>query len=1077
MHIKELSIDGFGIFADCTIKDLPNGLIVVFGNNECGKSTLMQFFRMVLFGPARGKSNSYPPLAGGLHGGRLVVEMEDGREVLVERIGKKLTMTDSGKRCTEEASHYLLNNLDRQTYERVFAMGLEDLQGFDVLTEENAQARLMAAGAGLGAASVPETLKKLNRMIEELIKPGGRVQKLPKLKKRLSELQGEIARLRKSDSIYSEMALEQRNLREQLTQKKSTRENLVLQKSRLEKLQSMRQPWVRLTQNKKEITGVKHAQAFPVNGEKRLQEISQELNGYQDSLQEVLNNLQTFHSSRDQLDRGLAFLEMDGEIEALAAEREKFATALKEIHAQRNEVKRTRELFHRRLAELGPNWDETRFDNVDTSVQTRQRVQDYKKDFDETNRQLTIVRSEKDRAGVVLKEAERNENADKKTYLSLKQPVFTDPDELRKQRRQFRAAQTVLQNLSSTTAAIESQESMLLGMQGQGGVIDNSDSPVKTLLPAWLPWVIFATGLIIGLGFTLLPITGSSAISWMLAGFSLLFGVILAGVLQWMNWRVQQDALSISKSSEAQEVERKVAVNTVLEKLNQDRESASVLTEELEQLLSDLSISDKTVRDLNRLNQFGDQLEEYQEELAEWIKAKAEYERSEEARKTAEQAQLSASQKLDSAVKRRSDLIGDWGGWLEDRGFDRELRPEQFDVVLEAIDSARQSRDVALTQASNLQGMEQYLASVTEKIANLSESAKLSSGQGSVTAETIDVLSDRLRRANECDKEYRSYSVKIETAKASAEHLYKQIEARKSDRQKLFDTVDASDEIEFAACAESYHAWKELDVAIGEDELKLMTAAGNKEALLQIEGELTAKTPELVKVELDGVQERLKEIESEISDSEQKIGECTKTLRDMAVDDQLSRKLQEYSGVEEQIKRLTKKWAALAVYRTLLEKAREVHERDRQPQVIQSADRYLQIMVGDRYRLVSSMDEEALQLEGQDRKRKMEDHWSSGLSDQTYLATRLGMATQFASQSEPLPLILDDVLVRFDPTRRRAAAEALLVAAQHQQVFLFSCHPEVVQELGEVLSARHEGTVPLRSFEIVDGTLSPFERT
>ena len=116
-----------------------------------------------------------------------------------------------------------------------------------------------------------------------------------------------------------------------------------------------------------------------------------------------------------------------------------------------------------------------------------------------------------------------------------------------------------------------------------------------------------------------------------------------------------------------------------------------------------------------------------------------------------------------------------------------------------------------------------------------------------------------------------------------------------------------------------------------------------------------------------------------------------------------------------------------------------------------------------------------MQLEGQDRKRKMEDHWSSGLSDQTYLATRLGMATQFASQSEPLPLILDDVLVRFDPTRRRAAAEALLDAAQHQQVFLFSCHPEVVQELGEVVSARHEGTVPLRSFEIVDGTLTPFE--
>ena len=75
MYFRGLHIDGFGIFQDCDVRDLPNGLIVCSGENECGKTTLMQFFRTVLFGPPRGSKNAYPPLHGGRHGGRLELLM------------------------------------------------------------------------------------------------------------------------------------------------------------------------------------------------------------------------------------------------------------------------------------------------------------------------------------------------------------------------------------------------------------------------------------------------------------------------------------------------------------------------------------------------------------------------------------------------------------------------------------------------------------------------------------------------------------------------------------------------------------------------------------------------------------------------------------------------------------------------------------------------------------------------------------------------------------------------------------------------------------------------------------------
>ncbi|MCD6327095.1 AAA family ATPase, partial [bacterium] len=50
MRICELFLDGFGIFHDQRVSDLPPGLSVFFGENEAGKSTMLAFVRCMLFG-------------------------------------------------------------------------------------------------------------------------------------------------------------------------------------------------------------------------------------------------------------------------------------------------------------------------------------------------------------------------------------------------------------------------------------------------------------------------------------------------------------------------------------------------------------------------------------------------------------------------------------------------------------------------------------------------------------------------------------------------------------------------------------------------------------------------------------------------------------------------------------------------------------------------------------------------------------------------------------------------------------------------------------------------------------------
>ena len=57
-----------------------------------------------------------------------------------------------------------------------------------------------------------------------------------------------------------------------------------------------------------------------------------------------------------------------------------------------------------------------------------------------------------------------------------------------------------------------------------------------------------------------------------------------------------------------------------------------------------------------------------------------------------------------------------------------------------------------------------------------------------------------------------------------------------------------------------------------------------------------------------------------------------------------------------------------------------------------------------------------------------------------YLAMRLGLIEQYEMRSEPLPMIMDDVLVNFDDQRKSRLIEILARFAEKRQVIVLSCH-------------------------------------
>ncbi len=75
---------------------------------------------------------------------------------------------------------------------------------------------------------------------------------------------------------------------------------------------------------------------------------------------------------------------------------------------------------------------------------------------------------------------------------------------------------------------------------------------------------------------------------------------------------------------------------------------------------------------------------------------------------------------------------------------------------------------------------------------------------------------------------------------------------------------------------------------------------------------------------------------------------------------------------------------------------------------------------------------------------------SDGTRDQLFLALRLAGIEQHLKNREPVPLIIDDVLVTFDDLRSRATLKCLAELSAKTQVLLFTHHEHVVRLAQEV---------------------------
>ncbi len=175
MKILELDLRAFGPFTDRRL-DLSGGcegLHLVFGPNEAGKSSALRALRGLLFGIQERTRDDFRHGKQELRlGGRL--RNHHGEEIeFVRRKGRKSTLLDpDGKAIGEDALLPFLGEVDDGLFERLFGIDYESLVGGgQTLLEERGREAEALFGTALGATAIHRVLDRLDQEANGLFLP------------------------------------------------------------------------------------------------------------------------------------------------------------------------------------------------------------------------------------------------------------------------------------------------------------------------------------------------------------------------------------------------------------------------------------------------------------------------------------------------------------------------------------------------------------------------------------------------------------------------------------------------------------------------------------------------------------------------------------------------------------------------------------------------------------------------------------------------------------------------------------------------------------------------------------------
>ncbi len=197
MKILEMRLIAYGPFTDVTM-DLSagnEGLHVIYGPNEAGKSSALRALRHLLYGiPGQSADDFLHPYAKMRIGATIQADNGDQLE-FIRRKGRSNTLRTADDQTVVEDSrlHQFLHGVDADLFETMFGIGYPDLvRGGQEIVQGGGNLGQLIFAAGSGVANLREIQNELQSEAAALFLPSGQTPKINETLRRINKNRKEM---------------------------------------------------------------------------------------------------------------------------------------------------------------------------------------------------------------------------------------------------------------------------------------------------------------------------------------------------------------------------------------------------------------------------------------------------------------------------------------------------------------------------------------------------------------------------------------------------------------------------------------------------------------------------------------------------------------------------------------------------------------------------------------------------------------------------------------------------------------------------------------------------------------------
>ena len=1023
MRIQGFRIEGFGRFADHAVGPFDHPVTLIYGPNEAGKSTYLAFIRTILFGfPRRLGNQHYPPLSGGRHGGRIDLVSGDGSRYSVHRIqgrgaGPVTTTGAGGENLDERVLAQLLGHHSRDVFESVFAFTLEELHSGDLLGKSSVNRQIYSAG--MGVTKLPAVMRTLQSEREALFRKGGSVNRIARTARKLGEIEARLRGIATNAAEYGRLTTRLQEVEARLEDLNQIRRQGRNRLDRRRQLQDAWEDWNDLITIERQLSELPAIDGFPADGIRRLEALEERLRGARREYDSARTSVEEVKSKTTVRIEHDAIVDRTDEVRNLGRLRGAFDQSVRDLPKRQAELENYQNDLAKTLRELGPDWDQQRLDHFDLSLAVREEISRHEERLRQAREGLGRSESDLEQAQARLNEASHSVERAKEELESAPRPKY-DAAGIRRRRNQIRMARVQLDRY-----AREAQRAADLKRQLDG--VYQTGSPKAASDMKWLPVLCAAFGIA-------LAVAGTMAGGTVLA-MGMVTSLFLIGLAVYLHVRNRSDS-GMAESPIAGPIRRS---------LEAARRRLVTIRSELDETAAEMGL-----RGINEsvLTGAEETLDAESSRLVQWERLREVLDRGKGSLQRRAARKDEKAENVERALRRVDAAKQAWEAWLGERSLRTTFNPEAMGELRGQVELGRNQFSEVRNWRQRITAIQEDIDSYTAMVASLASSfeVEFDPGDGQAVAAAADTLIDLHGRVAQRVRDRSNAADDLRMAERELQERYQQLSDAEAEMAGLLQSGGATDAEHFRRRAERFRQRTELGERKREVGGRLQRISGPGEHLQSLEERLENTDLQSILACINEVRDELAEADEEIQTLSTERGGIRNDLDRLIGEEESSGWRMERHLLLEQIRGHAREWVIRTLVHRLLETAQNKFERERQPGVVRHAERFFGRITGGRYpQVYAPLGERTIIVTDGTGRRKSPQELSRGTREQLFLSLRFGLIRELGQRTEPLPVVVDEVLVNFDPDRALRAARAFVELSRTNQVLVFTCHPTVVE--------------------------------